>query len=108
MGLSASMPMHDRTADAEGLGGLAQREMRHGGELLVTDGRRTPAEAGALTARSRDARSDALDDAPPLEFGDGAENVQLQLAGWRRGVDPFRQADESDADGLQLVEERDQ
>ena len=37
-----------------------------------------------------------------------AEDMHLQLAGGRRGVDAFGQRDERDAESLQLVEQRDQ
>jgi hypothetical protein len=40
-------------------------------------------------------------------IGDRAEDVHLQLAGGRGGVDPFGQADERYAETLQLVDQRD-
>src|SRR5262245_52208328 len=43
-----------------------------------------------------------------LELGDRAEDMHLQLASWRRGVDVFRQRYERDPESLQLVEQRDQ
>src|SRR5262249_43902431 len=42
------------------------------------------------------------------EFRDGAEDVHLELPGRRRGVDAFAEADERDAERLQVVEQDDQ
>jgi hypothetical protein len=38
----------------------------------------------------------------PLKLGDRAEDMHLQLAGGRGRIDPFRQADERDAERLQF------
>ena len=43
-----------------------------------------------------------------LELGDRPKDVHLELAGRRRRVDPLGQTDDRDAEGLQLVEQRDQ
>jgi hypothetical protein len=40
----------------------------------------------------------------PLELGDRAQDVHLQLGGRCGGVDAFGQADECDTERLQLVE----
>jgi hypothetical protein len=42
----------------------------------------------------RQAGPDAFLNPRPLELGDRPEDVHLQLAGWRRGVDALGQADE--------------
>jgi hypothetical protein len=41
----------------------------------------------------------------PLELGDGAEDVHLQLAGGRRRVDAFGEADERNPKRLQFIEQ---
>ena len=50
---------------------------------------------------------DALGDANALEFRDGAEDVHLQLASRRGGVDAFGQAHERDPERLEFVEQGD-
>jgi len=48
---------------------------------------------------------DTFSDAFAFELGQRREHMQLQLAGRRRRVDPFVEADERDADATQLLEQ---
>jgi hypothetical protein len=50
----------------------------------------------------------ALDDPAALELRDRAEDVHLELAGGRCGVDALAERDECDAERLQVLEQRDQ
>jgi hypothetical protein len=47
-----------------------------------------------LRLRARQARPHALDDRAALELGDLSQDVHLELAGGRRGVDAFAERDE--------------
>jgi hypothetical protein len=64
--------------------------------------------AQTLPLRFRSPGADTLDDAAALELCDRPENVHLQLARRRGGVDAFAERDERDAEHLEVVEERDQ
>jgi hypothetical protein len=64
-----------------------------------------PAEPRALRSGPCQARVDPFADAFPLELREGGEDVQLQLAGRRGGVDAFVQADERHADRAQFLEQ---
>jgi len=66
------------------------------------------AESLSLRPRALQARLDALRDASPLELGDRAKHVQLQLASACRRVDPLVQRHERDAERLQLLEQQNQ
>ena len=46
----------------------------------------------------------SLTDAFPLELRDRAQDVHLKFAGRSRRIDAFGQADEGDAERLQVVE----
>jgi hypothetical protein len=94
--------------DAEGGGRLPRAQGRRLGEVVWTDRLSRAAEGLALRHPPRQPGADALDDPRPLELGNRTEDVHLEPAGGRRGVDPFREADERDAKRLKLVEERDQ
>ena len=94
--------------DAEGGGRLPRAQGRRLGEVVWTDRLSRAAEGLALRHPPRQPGADALDDPRPLELSNRTEDVHLELAGGRRGVDPFREADERDAKRLKLVEERDQ
>ena len=49
-----------------------------------------------------------LNDAPAFELRNRPENVHLELAGRRRGVDPFRQRHERNAERLEIFQQRGQ
>jgi hypothetical protein len=51
---------------------------------------------------------DPLDDTTAFEFGYGPEDVHLKTPGRRRGVDALGEADERDAERLEILEQRDQ
>jgi hypothetical protein len=59
-----------------------------------------PAEGPALGYSPCQTSTDALDDPRALELGDRAKDVHLELAGWRRRIDAFGQADEGDTQRL--------
>ena len=69
--------MHDRAADAERLGGIAQGPVRHGLELRVRNRVTLPAEPLSLRLLARQARPHALDDPAALELRDRPEDVHL-------------------------------
>jgi hypothetical protein len=56
-----------------------------------------PAQSLALAPRALEAGQDALANAVALELRDGREDVELELPGWRGGVDALRQRHEGDA-----------
>ena len=79
--------MHERTADAERLGGISERAIRNRLELGIGNRVRLAAQAFPCAfARASPARY-ALDNPAVFELRDGPENVHLQLAGRRCGVD---------------------
>lgn len=55
-----------------------------------------------------EASQHALSDAFPLELRDRAKDVHLELPGWCRGVDAFREAEECHPERLQFFQQRDQ
>jgi hypothetical protein len=57
---------------------------------------------------TREACTNAFPNATPLKLRDRAEDVHLQLAGGCGRVDALGEAHERDADGVQLLEQRDQ
>jgi len=106
--LGQSPPMDDRPADTERGRGIPQRQVGDRRERGVGDRQRPAAEACSLRLRARQAGADALHDSAPLELRDRAEDVHLEPASRRRGVDAFVQRDERDAERLQIIEQRDQ
>jgi hypothetical protein len=83
--------------DTEPSGGLPLWQAGDAGEALRVDPASRSTEFHTLQPGAMQAGEHALADAFPLELGDGAEDVHLQLAGRRGGVDALREADERDS-----------
>jgi hypothetical protein len=54
------------------------------------------------------ARKDTLTDSSAFKLRDRAEQMHLKPPGWCGGIDSLTQTDERDAEGLEIIEERDQ
>ena len=83
---------------------------RQSGDALETLQRQPDAGAAqvpALRPGPLKARQNTFPNPFPLEFGDGGQDMHLELAGGRRGVDALRQTDERDAERLEFLEQRD-
>ena len=59
-----------------------------------------------MRSSPRQAGANPFRDARALELGDRRQDVHLQLAGRRRGVDALGERHERDAERLQLLEQR--
>ena len=79
-----------------------------GGILPRGKGRDLVSAPRALRPGPLQASQHPLSDALPLELGDRAEDVHLQLAGRRRRVDALGETDERHAERLQVLQQRDQ
>src|SRR5262245_12693484 len=99
--------MNGGVRNTEESGGFSCRKTGRAGEVIVADCLTGTTEWLALGRTSRQPRAHALDDARSLELSDRSEDVHLQLAGRRCRIDAFGEADECDAERLQLVEQRD-
>ncbi len=66
------------------------------------------AKFNALGLRTRDPSPDPLDDPFALELSDRRQEVELQAAGRRAGVDRLAEAHEGSSESLQLVEQHDE
>jgi hypothetical protein len=113
LGFGSWLPSHaPPTLDARD--GDAERcrcgRMGEPGAGVQTAGGRRPLATEACASRPSPCKPclHALDNPSALELRDGAQNVHLELPGRRRRVDPFRERNEPDPEGLQLVEQRDQ
>src|SRR5262249_34138350 len=100
--------MDGRVRHAEQGGRLPCRQTVGARQVAVADRLPRSTERLALRGASRQSCSYALNDARALELGDRCQDVHLQLAGGRRRVDAFGQADERDPERLQIVEQSDQ
>jgi hypothetical protein len=106
--LGHTRPMHDRARYPQG-----PRRVPHGqvpgphdiGERQI---RRRTAESLAGRTNAGEASAHSFGDSCPLKFGEGGKNVKLQPTGGGRAVDAFAQRHERDADGLQVLQQRDQ
>jgi hypothetical protein len=94
--------------DAQHRCSSAGGELSRAGEILSANGLPRPSEGLSLRRAPREPRPYPFHDPRSFEFGDRPEDVHLELAGRRRGVDAFRQTDEGYAERLQLLEECDQ
>ena len=77
-------------------------------KISTGDGEGFLSETSPIGPRSRQPRPNSLGDPCSLELGDRGQDVHLQFAGWSGRVDALLQADEGHAEGLQLVQQRDQ
>ena len=65
-------------------------------------------ETSPIGPRTCQPRTDPLRNPCPLELGDRGQDMHLQLARGRGGIDAFLQRDKRDPQRLELVEQRDQ
>jgi hypothetical protein len=84
------------------------RQATNPGEDFWIDPTSGSAEPLTLRSRPRQPGPNALDDTPPFEFSDGPEDLHLKSAGGRRCVDAHGEADERDAERLEILQQRDQ
>jgi hypothetical protein len=102
--LAGSLRRHRFTVDPE----TPRTWAASSSDRLATRWRRSIASVGpdssqalALRPGPLSARRDAFSDAFTLEVREGPQDMHLELPGWCRGVDAFRQADERHAKGLE-------
>ena len=85
------------------------RQLSRTGKILSADGLPGPSKRRlSLRRATREPGPYPFDDPRSLELGDRAEDVHLELAGRRRGVDALGQTHERNAERLQLLQQRDQ
>jgi len=100
--------MQDRSVHAEFLCRTAHGEMP-GADYVrrLESGARAP-QAPSGRTHPREACPHPLRNSRPLKFGDGAEDVHLELSCGRGRVDALGEADERHAKDLRFFEQRDQ